>query len=507
MNKYPKLLLIISLMLGAPSMKGELPLDYEISFTAGAGEGQFAPFYISSLRHGKLTQQYNAQVEGAVFKKLDMNEKFSYSFGLDVIGGYASKVDYEQYSRSDGWFKHGVGPSSIWLQQLYGEMKYRSLFVSVGVKERESPLLNQSLTSGDLIESGNSRPIPQGRVGLIDFRDLPLTNGWVQIQGTFGYGRYFDYGWRKKHYNYYNNSIEEGEWYNYKRCYFRTKPEKPFSVTIGMQAIAQFGGVQRFYSRGLLAKTNYYTANIKTFFKMLFPTQDGGEGFYTGDHLGSWDMRARYRLRNNDELFAYFSWLWTDGSGIGKLNGWDGMWGLEYKSGQRRIITGALVEYLDFTNQSGPLHYAPADNVGGTIKDHASGSDSYYNNGFHGSYAYYGMAVGSPMFMSPLYNLDGEPIYVANMFRGIHVGVEGAVGEDVDYRIKGGYRKAWGMGGIIMPNPIHTSAIMLEAVWRVKKVKGLTVTGQMEIDRGDMPCNAMGGTISIKYNGNLNLFK
>ena len=505
MNNHIKALTALLMMLPALLSWGAYPLNYEASFTAGGGSGDFAPYYISSLRHGKLTQQYNTQLEGKVWRPLDDTERFSYGFGIDLIGGYASKVDYGRYDQNTGWYEHKVGPSAGWIQQLYGEIKYRSVFVMAGLKEYESPLLNQNLTSGDLIESGNARPIPQLRVGLIDFQDIPYTSGWVQIQGEVGYGKYTDFGWIEDHYSFYNDAIEKGEWYNYKRCYFRTNPTKPFSVTIGMQAIAQFGGTQKHYYRGKLISTTKYPAKFKTFFKMLIPTQDGGEGFYTGDHLGTWDMRARYKLRNNDELFAYFSWLWTDGSGIGKLNGWDGLWGIEYKSSGKKILNGALIEYFDFTNQSGPLHYAPGDNEGGTIKDHASGSDNYYNNGFHRSYANYGMAVGPPTFMAPIYNLDGNPAFVANMMRGFHVGIEGSVTNDIDYRMKAGYRKSWGTGGVILPEPIHSTSVMVEAQWRVKHIQGLTLSCQCEVDRGKMPCNAFGAMFSVKYEGLFNL--
>ena len=260
MNNHIKALTALLMMLPALLSWGAYPLNYEASFTAGGGSGDFAPYYISSLRHGKLTQQYNTQLEGKVWRPLDDTERFSYGFGIDLIGGYASKVDYGRYDQNTGWYEHKVGPSAGWIQQLYGEIKYRSVFVMAGLKEYESPLLNQNLTSGDLIESGNARPIPQLRVGLIDFQDIPYTSGWVQIQGEVGYGKYTDFGWIEDHYSFYNDAIEKGEWYNYKRCYFRTNPTKPFSVTIGMQAIAQFGGTQKHYYRGKLISTTKYPA-------------------------------------------------------------------------------------------------------------------------------------------------------------------------------------------------------------------------------------------------------
>ena len=60
---------------------------------------------------------------------------------------------------------------------------------------------------------------------------------------------------------------------------------------------------------------------------MLLPSKDGGEGFVSGNHLGTWDIKAGYAFANGSELSAYCSRLWEDGSGIGKLNGWDGLSG------------------------------------------------------------------------------------------------------------------------------------------------------------------------------------
>lgn len=230
---------LLFLSMVALDASADYPVGYELSLTEGSGSGEFAPYYMSSLRHGRFTQTSTLQLEAAAWKSMDESKRFSYGFGADFIGGYASANDYMRYDvGNEDWFKHSERPSSFWIQQLYGEMKYRSVFLELGVKEHGSAMLNQSLTSGDLVESGNTRPIPQLRVGFIDFQDIPFTNGWLQISGELAYGKMIDDGWWRDHYNYYNYHIAQGQLYNYKRAYFRTKPSKPFSVTLGMQAAA-----------------------------------------------------------------------------------------------------------------------------------------------------------------------------------------------------------------------------------------------------------------------------
>lgn len=498
--------LVLLLGLGLTPAHAEYPINYQGSLTGIASSGKFSPYYFNSLSHGRFSQGYTFQAEAKAWKALDTTERFSYGFGADIIGGGTSAVEYERYNRPDKtWFLHEEKPSSVWLQQLYGEIKYRSLFLYAGMKEEESALLNQRLTSGDLVESGNTRPIPQVRAGFIDFQDIPFTNGWVQIQGEVAYGKLMDDGWWKDHYNYYNYHITDGTLYNYKRCYFRTKPSKPLSLTIGMQAAAFFGGTTHYYLSGTESSTIKHKSNFSTFMKMLLPYEDGGDEFYTGSHLGAWDIQLRYRLRSGHEIKAYTSWLWEDGSGIGKLNGWDGLWGLEYKAPGKGYVNGAVVEYLDFTNQSGPLHFAPGDFEGTTITDHASGGDDYYNNHSYNAYAYFGHSIGTPAIMAPIYNTSGYIGYRTNAMRGFHVGIEGNITQDIEYIIKGGYRKSWGNGSFILPHPVHLSSVMLEATWHPRKISGLSINGKLEIDRGNMPCNSFGAMLSVRYDGLLKL--
>lgn len=494
--------LVTCLRVTAADNNAGYPIFYEGSVTAGGGSGDFAPYYISALRHGRFSAKYNLQAEAKVWRPVSTDTRFSYGFGVDLIAGYASSNQYERYDAESGsWFTHGVRPSSEWIQQLYAEVKFRGVFATAGWKERGSALLNQRLSSGDLIESGNSRPIPQLRIGFIDFQNIPFTRGWVQIQGEMSFGPMTDSNWWSRHYNYYNYHISSGQWYNYKRCYFRTKPSQPFSVTVGMQATALFAGETELYYSGELQKYDKRPLKLIDFIKMAFPYEDGSEDFYAGNHIGTWDFNARYRFKDQTVVKAYFSWPWEDGSGIGRRNGWDGVWGLEYVAPRRGYITGAVIEYLDFTNQSGPIHYAPGDHQGTSLTGQATGSDNYYNNATYNSYANYGLSIGTPALMAPLYNLDGYPAYKANIMRGFHVGIEGTLSTTVDYRLKGGYRKAWGSGQTLLPAPIHLTSVMAEATMRVPRIPGLTVNCMVEVDRGNMPCNAFGAMVTVKYDG------
>ncbi len=485
----------------------QIPVLLEGEAIVNTGSGTFAPYYIASNRHGIITQQTDALFRAAAFKPMDTDRRFSYSFGIEFLTGYSSANDYKQWDQSAMKFDtNSRRPASIWLQQLYGEVKYRGVFLTAGLKQHESALLNFELSSGDLILSGNARPIPEIRVGFIDFQNIPFTNGWVQIQGEIGYGKFTDNDWMRNHYNYFNGHIAIGSFYNYKRCYFRTKPSQPFSLTIGMQAAGVFGGTTTFYRGGKIDRVEHNSSSIKTFFKMFIPTP-GGEGYYTGNSLGSWDVVGRYRLPNGSEIKGYMSSPWETGSGIGKLNGFDGLWGLEYKSAKKSFINGAVVEYFDFTNQSGSVHWDPANTPGTTLNAHSSGCDNYYNNGYYNSYANYGMAIGSPVLKSPIYNLDGYLRFVDNRVRGFHAGISGNISPAFRYRVLGGYRKSWGSLSYPYKTPQTDTSVMIEGSYKIPQVKGLAVKAQVAFDHGKLYGNNIGGCLSISYSNLFDLKK
>lgn len=486
-----------------------VPVEYEAEALFNAGSGELAPYYIASNRHGVLTQKDNGLVMLGAKKDMSLSRRFSYGFGVEAVAGYSSETGYMRYDQqSSSFYTNNQDPAPVFLQQLYGEVKYRGVFLSAGMKERSSALLNPCLSSGDLVESGNARPIPQVRAGFVDFQDIPFTGGWVQIQGEISYGKMADNDWMRDHYNYYNWHINIGGFYTYKRAYFRTNTTKPFSVTVGMQSAGLFGGTTTDYRNGVKVKETKCPQSLKTFFRMFIPARNDGSDFVDGNSLGSWDVMARYRFSSGIKLKIYLQKPWEDGSGIGWMNGFDGVWGLEFESPDANaIVKGAVIEYLDFTNQSGSIHWSPDDSPGTTITSHATGGDQYYNNYQSNSYMNYGMSIGSPFLPSPIYNLDGYMAYVHNRVRGFHAGINGRIAGFVDYRMLGSYRKAWGDSRIPVARPAEDTSMMVEASYSVPSVSGLRIKAQVAFDAGSIYGDTFGACLSVSYRGAFNFGK
>lgn len=488
---------------------------YSVGIVANASNSELAPYYISSNCGGTITQQYSALAYASLRHNIDKRERFSWGAGLAAWAGYASSAGYQRHV-GDGQFEvQKQHPARAWIQEAYLSAKYRGIFAVAGQAYKSSPIVDGLLSSGDLVWSNNSRPPVGLRAGFIDFQNIPFTKGWLQIQGEFGYFRELDDKWLENHYNYYNHFITTGRWLHYKSLHFRTNPNQPVVFTIGAQSACQFGGTAKYYKDGQLDHTVKMDADPKAFFRTFIAGSGGnsaGDSFVEGNHLGTWDIALQYYLSNYQHLRAYTQWLWEDGSGIGKMNGFDGLWGIEFRQNGSYLVSGAVIEYIDFTNQSGPIHWTPNDHEDTPITSHSSGADDYYNNYIYNGYQSRGMSIGSPFVKSPLYNRDGYMRYRDNVLRGFHAAIEGWFTNEWHYLLQASYRKAWGTPIIPRAGSVDDFSMALSVnyapYWlRGFKVDGLSVGATVAIDRGKLYGNNWGAQLGISYSGDFNIKK
>lgn len=494
----------------AVTAKAEYGFNVGGELNLGAGSSDFAPFYLHSNNHGKLTQSKNVQLDIWAADSLDLSKRFDFSWGVEVLGGYSNAADYSRWDPTAGeWYANPQRPAAIWLQQLYGEVKWRCLFLSVGLKDRNSCFVDQNLSSGDLLWSGNSRAIPEARIGFVDFQDIPWINGWVQADLCISYGKFVDTDWVNNHFDYWTGKRNPGPFWTYKRIALRTKPSKPFSFQFGFQMSGIFGGKTFKYADGKqVSETDNY-GGFKDFFLMILPLDSHtSEGYKTGDHKGTWDVAARYRFRGGETLRAYTQWFWEDGTSLLKENGWDGLWGLEFKLNRPWWVTGVVAEYLDLTHMSGPISYAPGyNNTGGAnLPYQAHGRDGYYRNFYYRDYVNYGMNMGTPMVPGTIFNTGSDPLNPNNGWinyfraRAFHIAVEGNLTDNCNYTVKYSHRKAWGdTNTYALLNPIEADSFMIGATYDFDRVPGLSLGAAFALDHGNIPGNAVGGMVTLTY--------
>lgn len=469
-------------------------ITYDLTAEAAVGTGDYTAFQLAANRHHVLsTRQNTAYLRGTINAGHQFNKELTLSGAVDVIGSL--HADHKAY-----------------LQQCYANLTWKSFFIEVGSREEQPVLRNPLLSSGAFIKGNNAKPMPQIHLGTNGFWTVPFTNNWLQLNFDFGYGRFVDNAYREDAYHAgkaVNTVYATDIYYHQKHLYFRTNPDKPIFVTVGIEHVAQFGGTGYLLENGTLTVKKKPT-NLKAFWNVILPLGDGNyyenealEDWVYGNHIGSMTVQVGWNIDREHLLQAYLDNPFEDGSGIRKGNGWDGLWGVQYtnKAKGRQWVRGAVAEYLQTTNQSGPLHWDSGDYsepIRSQITDFVTGNDNYYNHGFYGSYTNYGMTLGNPLVTSPIYNKDGYNCFADNRIKAWHVGINGELTDRLSYLCKGSYRE--GRGTYL--NPIYPKRHSFDAM-----LQGLYTTGPWQFsaayafDQGNIFGNCSTFNLKISYHG------
>ena len=154
-------------------------LSYQAETGISFSGGEHTPFWLTANKQGLSSiEKNNGYLRAGIFREMEEDKRFSYAFGADLAVAYNFT-------------------STFIVQQLYADLKYRCLGLSIGSKERYSEFNNPLLSSGGLTFSGNARPIPQVRIGIPEYTVVPGTKGWLAFKGHIAYGIFTDDGWQK----------------------------------------------------------------------------------------------------------------------------------------------------------------------------------------------------------------------------------------------------------------------------------------------------------------------
>jgi len=401
-----------------------------------------------------------------------------------------------------------------YLQQCYANLTYHSFFIEAGSREEKPVLRDQRLSSGALIKGANAKPMPQIHFGTNDFWTVPFTKDWLQINFDFGYGRLLDGSYREDAF-YQASQLNAGYAtdisFHQKHLYFRSNPAKRFFVTAGMEHYVQFGG--KGYKRiddVVVSKTK--PSGLKAFLDVVLPLgdskyyeHDAMEDWIFGNHLGQISIQLGWNINREHLIEAYVDNPFEDGSGMRKGNGWDGLWGLQYhnKANGRQYLRAAVLEYLQTTNQSGPLHWDGNDfpaPIRDQITDFVTGNDNYYNHTLYSSYTHYGMTPGSPLITSPIYNKNGVNTFIDNRVKAWHLAFEGELTHHLSYMAKGSYREGWGTYWSPLPDKHHSFDAMLQGLYHSGPWQ---LSAAYAFDKGNIFGDCSTLNIKIGYHGKI----
>ena len=478
------------------SLKAQTDLVFKLETVGATGGGQHAPFWHTSNRQGlPSVKTSNGYAHVAALGGVHRPSGFGVDYGLDLGAGAGLE-------------------SNLFVHQLYADVNYKWLGMSVGMKERWSDK-NPSLSTGALTWSGNSKPLPEVRAGIPEFVSIPFLGNWVSLKGHIGYGRLTDDDWRREHGG---GSYMNGVLFHSKSAFLRVGNQQrfPLQVTIGLEMNNLFGGVRY----DVIHDTQKpYPSNAAAFWTALFPfhkiEQQGDED---GDNLGSWHLNFDYKL-NDWNIGAYYEHFYEDHSswlGIEyknntegekdfiffgfRRNWFDGLFGIEVNAPDDfRYFRNAVIEFMNTRGLSGPIcHSASCNTDGMYVIEEVDGRDGMYNHGIYSSYTHHGYALGNPVLISPVYYENGNS-FRSNRVQMFHVGVDGGITDNIDYRLLATTTRHWGCYGDPLKEIERVTSLMLECSYRLgdRYDWKFTLSGAMDIDSGSLLGNNKGVMLTI----------
>lgn len=356
------------------------------------GIGREAPFWLQSNRFGQYSDnKLNVILKTGLQKTEDSSKNFDFSYSLDIIDRFDTK-------------------NQIYFHQAFLQFNYRIFQFHIGKKEEIFGDQDRDLSSGNMLWSGNARPVPEIAFSVPNF--IPVIRGIFDIKG------YISHGWVN------DNSYIKNYFLHHKNAYIRLGSKFPVTFSYGLEHFAQWGGTSPEYGE---------LPHKLRDFKEVFFAQAGSAGSpwidtlnRLGNHLGSKNFTLEIKSK---PIYTrlYWQYIFEDASKDHWENIADGLWGVSMEFKKYTTIHKVVLEYINTTNQSGPAHI-----WNDTIK--LGGQDDYFNNSvYRNGWKYYKRIIGTP-FITPENTIDSIGTR-NNCIRAWHIGFMGTFKEKINYRI------------------------------------------------------------------------
>lgn len=480
-------LILVFLLMALPVRVGAESADsigYEAQALVTFSGGAHTPFWFVNNQQGLGSlQKNNGYMKVGAFGDMHRGHKFTWGWGAEFVGGYNQEAPFI-------------------IQQLYAEARYRAVSITFGSKVRHAPFNDSKLSSGDLLFSENARPVPQARIDIPDYLDIPGTRHWVSVKGYGSLGIFTDDKWQK-HFVQPGGHRTERVLFHSKGGWLRIGNLKEFPLEFegGLEMAAQWGG--RIYQGDKLVLTQPHS--LKDLFHIIIP-QGGGDdtpiGEQTnvyGNHVGEWSASLRWQGQGWG-VRAYYEHYFEDHSQMFFDYEWrDGLWGIEAVLPTNPFLGKVVYEFLYTKDQAGSVYWDHTPD----LPEQVSGKDNYYNHGIYTGWQHWGMGIGNPLIISPVYTDPHSLSFKSNRIIGHHVGIEGRPFQRLGYRALASYTRSWGTYGTPFRDVQRAVAGMLEATYYFAFWDGFSVSAACAVDAGALLGRSAGVMVSLKKTGSI----
>lgn len=217
-----------------------------------------------------------------------------------------------------------------------------------------------------------------------------------------------------------------------------------------------------------------------------------------GNMLGAYNIAVSWLPKADWSIMAYFEHYFEDQSQMTFEYGWkDGLWGIEVQLPKNPFVSSFVYEFIASKDQTGAVYNDSSDE----IPEQVSGRDDYYNHYIYTGWSHWGMGIGNPLAISPIYNHNHLIDFMATRLLGHHLGFSGNPIPDLNYRVLLSYSRNWGTYFRPTPEVLKSYNGLLELTWTPKKLKGWKGTLGLAFDGGDLLGKSFGAMITISKTG------
>ena len=457
-------------------------MEYKAEVLTTVSGGEHSPFWLVNNQQGLGTPKRDfGYVRGEAIKKLNLDKKFSWGAGIDLVGGWKMTAPFN-------------------IHQLYGEIKYRALYAMAGQKEIWGEYNDHKLSSGNLLISGNAMPIPQIRLGTYDFASFWGTKNWFSVKAYLSFGKFTDSNWQSS-WVAPGSQHNRGTLYNSRGLWLRggNKEKFPLIAEIGIEMCTQFGGT--IYKDGEIIKM---PEKFIDWVKAIIPyeggedTPEGEQTNVQGNMNGVYNISIQWQPKSNWYIKGYFEHYFEDHSQMTFEYGWkDAQWGIEIKFPDNKYVSKFVGEYIYMKDQTGSVNH----NWSPEVPEQVSGGDKYYNHYLYSAWQNWGMGIGTPLAISPIYNTNHHLTFFDTRFIAYHIGLEGNPIQELDWRFLLTFTQNWGTYLHPLVDVLNNCSGLVEIKYSPVKLKGWYAKAAIAWDKGNLLGKSFGGMLTIGKEG------
>jgi hypothetical protein len=436
------------------------------------------PFWLRSLQYGSVPKENPGLILRAWNgKAYNLKKKYDWKYEVEATGWTGKLNDF-------------------WLTQAYLSGRRGKWELWAGRRKEVYGVGDTTMTGGFFAWSGNALPMPKIQLGTRDY--INFAKGWLGVHMTFSHG-WFD-----------NQGPTIDAYLHQKTLYGRIgKPTSMFSLFGGINHNVSWGGEAKIKKGGAF---DFYPSNFSTYFYVVTAIKDrtilatdpksswDDLGYQFGNHLGTVDLAIKIQTKDFESLL-YRQSMYETGRIVSLAVINDGLTGFSIKLKKNFILNKIGLEYL-YTGNQGNYISGLAQFFG--LKDpHLSEVENYLNNGGRGSWKYWNMSLGTPIFLLDRDLLTGGGNnFTFNAIKSLHLNVSGVIADGYIWNARYSTSYYTNPRSNILPRlePIDFRGQQAFSISVEKKISDrLLGNVQLGYDKGKMIQNSVGLSMRAAY--------